>query len=250
MFGAGRIVVYHMSPTAEVRLVLETYRRAGIVQVVPWNTMTLNSNYVEDDDSEVHYFGQLAALNDCAYRSMSSSKFVLFTDMDEVVVPRDSSSASWIAMLDRATRDWLARDSSITGSLFPGTYMIRSVFFESNVERPAMQMSEWLPRDSKLETADNCLTAVQRDVFIQPYNVRSKYFVWSKTAVMIGVHFSYDFIDRTRVITVDVDERVALLHHYQSGWKPINRTEMLTDRWMVDRYGDNITRRIRAGRAT
>ena len=248
-----------MSATDEVRLVLETYRRQRIVQIVPWHSMKLTS-WPEGrkpdeggDNMDVHYFGQVAALNDCAYRSMSGSKFVLFTDMDEIVVPRDLSTSdkTWIAMLDQATRDWLAESGS-NDRLFPGTYMIRNVFFGSTVKRPTVAMSDLLLRDSKLvknsSTAVNSLTAVQRENYVYPYDIRSKYFVWSKTAVMIGIHFPYDVIDGSRVKTAYVNERVALLHHYQAGLtfdSPESQAKSSTDRWMADRYSANITRRIR-----
>ncbi|XP_074517807.1 uncharacterized protein LOC141784020 [Sebastes fasciatus] len=36
---------------------------------------------------DVHYFGQLATLNECIYRSMDRSRYVLLNDIDEIIMP-------------------------------------------------------------------------------------------------------------------------------------------------------------------
>lgn len=249
LFGAQRLIIYDKSSSADVRLVLEGYRRDGIVEIVPWDSLPLTSwpEWPPHDGNamQVHYFGQVAALNDCLYRSLSRSTFTLFTDIDEIVVPRDPSlgpDGGWTAMLDRATREQSANDQS-----FPGVYMIKNVFFRPNAQQlqtsNASSLQDWLSREDVTDSR----RIIEREDYVYPYNVRSKYFVRSKAAVMIGIHFPYEVIDSDKVKTIYVDERVGLLHHYRA-WSnlddPARETKLIIDRWM-DHYHDSITQRIR-----
>ena len=46
----------------------------------------------------VHYYGQILAMNDCGYRQMYDSKYLLVQDLDEFVVP--TVAKDWSSMLD------------------------------------------------------------------------------------------------------------------------------------------------------
>lgn len=41
---------------------------------------------------DVHYFGQLTTLNECIYRSMDRSRYVLLNDIDEIIMPYQHNS--------------------------------------------------------------------------------------------------------------------------------------------------------------
>jgi hypothetical protein len=51
----------------------------------------------KNEPVEIHYFAQLAALNDCLYRNMYVSKYVVFQDLDEFIIPR--KQLTWTDML-------------------------------------------------------------------------------------------------------------------------------------------------------
>jgi len=53
---------------------------------------------VGQEEPDVHYFAQLAALNDCLYRVMFRARFVVLVDLDEVLVPR--RRRHWRPMLE------------------------------------------------------------------------------------------------------------------------------------------------------
>lgn len=36
---------------------------------------------------DLHYYGQLVTLNECIYRQMYQSKYVLLNDIDEIIMP-------------------------------------------------------------------------------------------------------------------------------------------------------------------
>lgn len=235
MFGAQRFVFYNLSSTREIQLVLESYERNGIAEVIQWTSLPV---------TEVHYYGQLAALNDCMYRNLYRSTFVLFADLDEIVVPRDNLSISdddWTNMFEYATRDWLSAGNGV--DQFPGAYMLRNVFFWTNNRKLFGNFSgfeDWLSR-SEAPTIESQMT-VLRETYIWPYNARSKYFVWSKAAVMIGIHFPYKMIADS-VKTVHVNETIGLLQHYRTMDGDYAEPSAVVDTWM-ERYGSDIVCRV------
>ena len=252
MFGARRIVVYDYSSTPDVREVLENYRHDGLVERLPWDSMSLTTwdeNHARDGQAamQIHYFAQVAALNDCLYRNLFRSIFILFIDTDEIVVPRGlsfNSGDSWVAMLELVTQDWSVKAGK---DKFPGVYVMRSVFFRPNATgtastRTHSTLAEWLKTDSKsLQT----LTNIGREDYIYGFGIRTKYFVWSKSTVMVGIHFPYESISKG-IETVYVNESHGLVHHYRAVL-PLDissRTpHMIIDHHM-DRYADNLIRRV------
>lgn len=65
---------------------------SGLVEVIPWTV----SRFVnvsrgwqpEQSPGDLHYFGQIAALNDCLYRYMYQSRYVALQDIDELILPQ------------------------------------------------------------------------------------------------------------------------------------------------------------------
>uniref|UniRef100_A0A3B3TRJ1 Glycosyltransferase family 92 protein n=1 Tax=Poecilia latipinna TaxID=48699 RepID=A0A3B3TRJ1_9TELE len=90
--GVNRVVVYKTNCSAETQRVLDYYSDKGLVEVVPWSL----SEYLkvsrrakpDQDPGDIHYFGQIPALNDCLYRSMYRSKYVALHDPDEFILPQ------------------------------------------------------------------------------------------------------------------------------------------------------------------
>ncbi|XP_075122031.1 beta-1,4-galactosyltransferase galt-1-like [Leptodactylus fuscus] len=100
LLGASRVTVYNNSCHDNVDKVLRHYIQDGLVDVVPWPVdkflkTSREWHYGRRLDTEIGYYAQVAALNDCIYRNMYSSKFVLLNDFDEFIFPvkdRDWSS--------------------------------------------------------------------------------------------------------------------------------------------------------------
>ncbi len=250
LFGAERFVFYNMSSSSDVQLVLDSYSRDGILDVIPWHSLPMSSRDENKLDGglaplEVHYFGQVAALNDCLYRNMRRSTFVLVSDADELVVSRDvTSGLSWNAMLESATRDWLSDRRN--AELFPGVYMIRQTFFRVGWPLPAKHktnLAEWLtaPTNSSL-----VINAIKREHHIYPYGIRSKYFIRSRAAVMLGIHFPFKTLTSS-VRTVRVNASTGLLHHYRM--KSVNgkKRKFIYDTWMKQ-FSTDLVQRLNSRR--
>lgn len=52
----------------------------GVAQVLPWN--------MHMSESDLFYVGQFSAIQDCLYRHVRSSRYVLTADADELFVPK------------------------------------------------------------------------------------------------------------------------------------------------------------------
>jgi len=231
MFGAGHLVFYNYSTGPFARTFLDAYRREGLVTVVPWSLPLTVDVWPPRRGlvPEIHYFGQLAALNDCLYRCLGRSSMTVFTDLDEVLVPRAHSD--WSSMLDAVSQRYDPGPSAP----FPGVYLVRSSFFrtdwptDEDVPRPAV--------DRHLVT----LTKTQRETKIYDWSQRSKFVVWTKAVQMVGVH---DVLaTMPGVETVRVGDNTALIHHYRLWFDDANNPPVI-DRSM-HRFSDLIVERVR-----
>uniref|UniRef100_A0A087XJK2 Glycosyltransferase family 92 protein n=1 Tax=Poecilia formosa TaxID=48698 RepID=A0A087XJK2_POEFO len=101
LLGVNRVVVYKTNCSADVQRVLDYYSHKGLVEVIPWSlSKYLNvSRRARPSQSpgDIHYFGQIPALNDCLYRSMYRSRYVALHDLDELILPQ--SVNSWTELL-------------------------------------------------------------------------------------------------------------------------------------------------------
>ncbi|CAJ0963539.1 unnamed protein product [Ranitomeya imitator] len=92
ILGASRVTIYNTSCGDNVDKVLRYYTQEGVLEVIPWPIdkylkTSKKWKYVEGLDSEIGYYGQIASVNDCMYRNMFKSKYVLLNDIDEIIIP-------------------------------------------------------------------------------------------------------------------------------------------------------------------
>ena len=175
----------------------------------------------------MHYFGQLAALNDCLYRAAMTSRFVVFTDLDELLVPRHH--ATWAELIDDVTRLWRERNAG--GGRFPGAYLAQNTFFRNDWGSDDVTGADDVIQRLGLKT----LLTTKREGTIHPWNQRSKYIVWARLVHIVGVHNVIQFVDDGRVESVYVGAEDALLQHYRPEmWPddPNNPPQRVLDRRM------------------
>uniref|UniRef100_A0A3P9QAQ9 Glycosyltransferase family 92 protein n=1 Tax=Poecilia reticulata TaxID=8081 RepID=A0A3P9QAQ9_POERE len=88
LLGVNRVVVYKTNCSADLTFLYVP----GLLEVIPWSlSKYLNvSRRARPSQSpgDLHYFGQIPALNDCLYRSMYRSKYVALHDLDELILPQ------------------------------------------------------------------------------------------------------------------------------------------------------------------
>ncbi|XP_053556346.1 beta-1,4-galactosyltransferase galt-1-like [Bombina bombina] len=92
LLGANRVTIYKNGCHENVEKVLQYYVKEGFLDVVTWpidRYLRTSNKWLQSRDpkSQVGYYGQSAVLNDCMYRNMYRSKFVLLNDIDEIILP-------------------------------------------------------------------------------------------------------------------------------------------------------------------
>lgn len=101
LLGVQRVVIYKNSCSQLMEKVLEFYMAEGTVEVVPWPITTYLSVSTQwlynHDGTQIGYYGQITALNDCVYRNMYRSEYVLLNDIDEIILP--SQHPDWKTMM-------------------------------------------------------------------------------------------------------------------------------------------------------
>ncbi|ESN97731.1 hypothetical protein HELRODRAFT_145597, partial [Helobdella robusta] len=85
MFGVEYFFFYNFSIGSKVEKVLEYYVKQNLATIIQWK-LPIEVNE-RTDASDIHYYGQLTAMNDCITRSRLTSHFVLNIDIDEFIVP-------------------------------------------------------------------------------------------------------------------------------------------------------------------
>ncbi|KAM7403341.1 hypothetical protein PAMA_004000 [Pampus argenteus] len=96
LLGVNRVVIYNTTCGPDLNRLLQSYIQEGFVEMVPWPIdQHLNPSrgwLFSQHGGDLHYFGQLTTLNECIYRSMERSRYVLLNDIDEIIMPYQHDS--------------------------------------------------------------------------------------------------------------------------------------------------------------
>ncbi|XP_013865168.1 uncharacterized protein LOC106518427 [Austrofundulus limnaeus] len=91
LLGVNRVVIYNTSVGPDLNRLLQSYTQEGFVEMIPWpidKNLNPSSGWLfSQHGGDIHYFGQLTTLNECIYRSMERSRYVLLNDIDEIIMP-------------------------------------------------------------------------------------------------------------------------------------------------------------------
>ncbi|KAL8174350.1 UNVERIFIED_CONTAM: hypothetical protein K2H54_043430 [Gekko kuhli] len=108
ILGAGRVVIYKNSCSPLMEKVLDFYVAEGTVEIIPWPIdlyLSVSSYFHHSmDPKDIGYYGQIAALNDCVYRNMYRSRYVLLNDLDEIILP--IKYPDWKSMMQKLKRQY------------------------------------------------------------------------------------------------------------------------------------------------
>lgn len=225
MFGAEKMVIYIYSIGPNVASILKYYIQQGFVDLIKW-TLPVQEN-------EIHYYGQVAAVNDCTYRYMYRTKYIVFSDLDEYIVPR--TFTSWKATMDKVVS--LSNHSKTTGA-----YVIQNAFFPMDCrESPAF-------RNVSLIKHYNIVTLLKSIRISQfwPHLVRSKCIIRPEAVTASGIHYIWGFIGR--YTHFNVSSSLAVLHHYRDYMKGCDNWNEDVFMWTEDKamfkFRREITKRI------
>src|SRR5271154_4495538 len=91
IMGVEKFTFYNISMGAEISCLLESY--GDIVDVLPWSTPYT-------DDGDFGAYGQTMAYQHCRSRYKGISEFLIFVDVDEMIVPRQGAGNSYSEMME------------------------------------------------------------------------------------------------------------------------------------------------------
>ncbi|KAI4896688.1 hypothetical protein NFI96_008182, partial [Prochilodus magdalenae] len=91
LLGVEHVVIYNTSCGPDLKQLLQKYQEEGFLEIVPWpidQFLTPSPGWnAKEFGGELHYYGQLVTLNECIYRHMYQSRYVLLNDIDEIIMP-------------------------------------------------------------------------------------------------------------------------------------------------------------------
>ncbi|CAG5132419.1 unnamed protein product [Candidula unifasciata] len=223
LLGADKFVFYNHSTGPNVDKVLQMYRSHGIVDIQPWDLPVQTDTWPPTKRPEIHYFAQIASLNDCLHRYQNRSRYLVYQDLDEYIIPK--SVDTWAELIQ--DREKISGDIS--------AFLFRCIFFRKEWPSPAKNFH-------KLAKIFNSvvLTYTRRESKWQLPGVRSKFIVNPRKTTSIGVHQVWEASSRVDY----VPEEVARLHHYRNWDNPADTQPQVEDLLVAEKYGARLVERL------
>lgn len=189
LLGADRVDVYVAKVPKSVHKVLQFYAKNKFVTVRPAPRPPSETLWQRRRD-------HLLAYNDCLYRNLRQSRYIVPLDVDEVIVPREDET--WLKLMT---------DLESLGSGAASLAVSNAFFFDSFGDEFD---------DNKLP---HTLRHLRRSSLISPAPQYSKSFVSTSKALTVFNHYALGALagaERARAVPQDK----ALLHHYKKACRP------------------------------
>ncbi|XP_028400972.1 uncharacterized protein LOC114524057 isoform X2 [Dendronephthya gigantea] len=150
VLGAEWFTFYIYNSDQAALQVLQRYASEGMVEVV--------QNWGEGLPKDItHYFGQTLSINECAYRNLYRVKYLVYTDLDEFIVPK--ISLGWKDMMKTIE------------SVRDGTYLFRHAYFFENLNATSTVKTSFPCSGSRNVKLPSFLSRVTRSREIHPPEV-------------------------------------------------------------------------------
>ena len=208
LLGASQFTFYDFEISDNITKLLNYYESKGLAQVLSWKI----PSYITQQD--VHYYGQILAMQDCLFRSMNRLNFVAFNDIDEFIVPFHYDNMS--SLLHHI------HEENHCGHCF------QSARFRHEVSEA--QTTPWFVTQNVLNRARNADTT-------RPKCVDDPQRVFEH-----GVHLIMQPLE-SKYKTHQVKWDVARVFHYRKCPQPCNMPDTVTDATM-QKYGERLKQNI------
>ncbi|XP_059155468.1 beta-1,4-galactosyltransferase galt-1-like [Physella acuta] len=211
ILGAEHFFVYNYTISKATDAVLRHYQDLGLLTVLQWPLPT----------TEIWYYAQMAAVNDCVYRNRNVSRYVAIQDTDEFIIPKRHNSWNDVIRSIEANH---SRSQNSNGNLTAaekkeiGSFIFECTFFY-NITPPSF----WA------EVKKNFSITNEVEGFLKKYSVipflhvqrlnktftlrsRTKTIVRPELIVQAGIHGTFYHKPGAEYTLVKSD--LALVHHY------------------------------------
>ncbi|XP_021345728.1 beta-1,4-galactosyltransferase galt-1-like isoform X3 [Mizuhopecten yessoensis] len=225
ILGADHFVFYNYSTHVNVDKVLQYYIDKDLVEVVQWHLPMKVDVWpkIKGHTTEIHYFGQLGALNDCLYRNRYRSNFLVYQDLDEFIFPYKHQN--WNEMIESLPRR--------------GVYMFRNTFFRKDWNDTEELFDG---KDLAKKYKSTILLKTWREAKIFGLRQRSKYIINPRKVDTVGIHNVWK--ERSASSLINVPRDVALMHHYRDWENPHDKTKRDEDQTAL-KYKDKLLGKLK-----
>ena len=186
--GVDHVTIYNQDISSKVYKLLKGYEEDGFVSIVEWK--------LNNPEKRIGVNGQVMVINDCFYRHLRNAKYILFIDVDELIVPHNTSTLSeMMKQID---------DPKITQYRFYNSFWHDVGNFVNGTNYTFDNSSKSLVPVHFRRTwrTINC-----------PITIRHKNIVKVETAIQVGIHHVYTMKKGQK--RLQVSEKFGLMHHYR-----------------------------------
>ncbi|XP_072487868.1 uncharacterized protein [Notamacropus eugenii] len=198
ILGAQTVMIYKTNCSQLLEKVLEYYVDEGTAEVISWpitSYLIASSTWLFDiAGGDIGYYGQVTALNDCIYRNMYRSHFVVLNDIDEILLP--IGSPDWKTMMRRIDED--------QGKF--GVFMFMSFLFPNTLYGSHLKynISSWT-----IIPGVDILKHIYRETYQQRHDKPKKLIVKPQSVIQISVHR----VPKSFNETLQVSPQVGFIYH-------------------------------------
>ena len=212
ILGAQWFTFYIHNAGQDVRRVLEEYSKVGVVDVVRSTLPNIS----------VRYYGQQLLMHDCGYRNMYKVRYLLYTDLDEIVVPQNSQN--WAQVMTQIDRKSI------------GAFQFRHVALVGETTSKTLAVCN---SSKKIEMPRFMKFTDQTILF--PFSKRSKFLIKPETFARMEIHKPRNLLKG--FFTYQVPSEIALLYHYRLPSLHIPKNKIKDNQ--MNRYLPELTARIK-----
>lgn len=219
ILGANKFVLYVCNTTTEIGEVLKYYQKQNTLDILQWNLP-------KEVFPNIHVRGQISAENDCLYRYEKESKYLVYIDIDEFIIPRQH--LTWNEMMNDLPKDF-------------GEYNFRHTLFRTNWPTTNINYTK---KNVALNYNVQSFLRLSRDKEAYPHRKRSKCIINPKFVDIMGIHYASKF-KNTSTKRFHVNNSTALLHHYRYWTGKIETTPHVVDTEILkyeERFFKNVER--------
>nr|XP_021327770.1 glycosyltransferase family 92 protein F13G3.3-like [Danio rerio]XP_021334234.1 glycosyltransferase family 92 protein F13G3.3-like [Danio rerio] len=216
------ITVYKTSCGKDLEKLLKYYESEGILEIVSWpinKFLNPSSGWnFQEHKGDLHYYGQLVTLNECIYRHMYQSKYVLLNDIDEIIMPYKHNNLQALMEYLQSTHPG-ASVFHVKSHLFPTTQFEESRKFKrkewNNI--PGVNIMEHIYRAPEPKNVYN-----PAKMIINPRKVEQT-----------SVHSSLKYSGYYCFVAFDVSRMIHVREPFQNGAN-LTKEQLLVDKRVWD----------------
>ncbi|XP_069465577.1 uncharacterized protein [Ambystoma mexicanum] len=228
LLGVKRVMIYKSDVSQYMERVLQHYISEGTIEIIPWKiTSFLKVSkrwHYNMSHADIGYYGQLTALNDCIYRNMYRTKYLMLHDIDEIVLPiRHPNWSTMMADLSKQRPDI-------------GVFMFENYVFRFDVFDTTFNMSIW-----KTIPGTNILQHIHREPHIGEMKYKGRKMVINpRKAIQTSVHK----VLKTSGPTFSVPPHIGILYHCRKQYQANLSIQSLIRDTTIWKYSAPLIQRV------